>query len=85
MVCCFGSLTKPTNEYSSDGAPTERRPYRVLTTDSMEPTASPSAEALGYSLSVAFADEDKLIETEPGDAMRFVIAAGRRHQASCFV
>jgi enolase-phosphatase E1 len=32
----------------------------VRCTDSREPTASPSAEALGYSLSVRFADEDKI-------------------------
>jgi hypothetical protein len=33
----------------------------VRFTDYKAPTASPSAEALGYSLSVRFADEDKIL------------------------
>ena len=44
----------------------------VRFTNSTEPTASPSAEALGYSLSVRFADEEKILlrQSRPATPLR---------------
>jgi hypothetical protein len=47
----------------------------VRFTDSQEPTTSPSAEALGYSLSARFADEEKKIDSQEAAAIRYLFDA----------